>query len=633
MTTNLHAFEAHDLWQVLTLVPGRPLFMTSLYLNYLIGGMNPAYFRWVNAVGLALAGMVLVLLVVAVLERPDSATCFMKLQNRVVAVFLGFLFVTHPLQVHVVLYIWQRQAMMACLFYLSAVATYIIARGGRIRHVSLAYLLTSFLFLGGLTSKENIISLPAVLAAAELTLFRQTYKELARRIAFIALMCFPVLLVYVGINDFLTGPETYKGHRGFVSRLLFFYEISGLSFLEVLLTECRVLFSYLGMIVAPVPDRLPLVYAETISRSLWEPKTTAAACIGVVGLLVAGLGLARKRPVAAFGILFYLLTSLPEAFLIPLFLFFSYRAILPMAGIALILADLFSGLLVWAPNRVVRATIAACLVAPAIYFGFVTTEKAQRWHPLEIWKDDYALLPGPSEYFDKRSYVTILSHYGLAVADTGDIDTPQELFQRAKELAPNYDFAYYGVGYTKFRQGKFDEAAQNFLKVTELKPHMSDPHYWLGLTKARHGKLSEAMEHYRKAIELEAKNARAHFGLAEILAGQGNVSEAVVHYQKAIENKRDFFEAYMGLGSVMLWSGQADKAREFFEKAVALRPDRAEAHAGLGSALLLTVQSHKAVEHLRKALEIRPDLPEAKQDLERALEKLNMPDTAPSRNN
>jgi tetratricopeptide (TPR) repeat protein len=491
-----------------------------------------------------------------------------------------------------------------------------------------AYILTGVLFLAGLMSKENAVSLPAVLAMAELILFRQTYRELVGRIGLIALICVPALVMYTTINGLLTGTETLASHRGFISRLSFFWEISQRGFFEVLLTQCRILFSYLGMIFVPVPEGLPLVYAETVSRSLWDPRSTLAACVGVIGLLGAALGLVRKRPVLSFGILFFVITLVPEAFTVPQFLFFSYRAILPMAGIALILCDICSSLLNWAPNRVARAVVAVCLVALSVYLGSVTLAKAQRWNPLQIWKDDYARLPRLSENVEKRSYVTVLTHYGLALADSGDIATANELFLRAKEIAPLFDFAHLSIGYIRLKQGNLPEATEHFLKVTKLKPKLAEPHYWLGVIKDQQGKLPEAEEHFRKTVELMPRHARAHFALAELTWRQGHVSETITHYQRAIESKPDFFKAYMNLGAVMLRLGRAHEARELFEVSVALRPDRAQAHANLGIASLEVGLIDAAKTHLARALELDPTLALARNYLGAAFERTGETDQA-----
>ncbi len=52
-----HLYASGDLLSIVRLLPQRPLAMTSFYLNYLIWGMDQFFFRLVNAVILALTGL------------------------------------------------------------------------------------------------------------------------------------------------------------------------------------------------------------------------------------------------------------------------------------------------------------------------------------------------------------------------------------------------------------------------------------------------------------------------------------------------------------------------------------------------------------------------------------------------
>ncbi len=160
-----YVFASHNLAAVIGIVPARPLLMGTLYLNYLFTGMDPYAFRLFNAFILACTSTVLMVLSILVLELPGLNLQGTRLEKRVVAVCIGLLFLVHPLQGLVVLYIWQREAIMACFFLFSALGVYVAGRSGKwIRPVP-AYVATSLLFLAGILSKENVITLPVVLVS------------------------------------------------------------------------------------------------------------------------------------------------------------------------------------------------------------------------------------------------------------------------------------------------------------------------------------------------------------------------------------------------------------------------------------------------------------------------------------
>ena len=65
-----HVFASGDLIKVIQICPQRPVSMGSFYLNYLIWGMNPFYFRMVNAVILAMTAFIAALTVILIWRLP-----------------------------------------------------------------------------------------------------------------------------------------------------------------------------------------------------------------------------------------------------------------------------------------------------------------------------------------------------------------------------------------------------------------------------------------------------------------------------------------------------------------------------------------------------------------------------------
>ncbi len=203
-----HLFASHDPARVLELHPGRPVFMLSLYLNYRLFGMDPFWFRVVNVLFLAGEGVALVWLSTVVLGLPQLRVPGNALDKRAVSLALGLLFTVHPLQTFTLLYIWQRAAGMACLFYFAALGVYLSARSGRFRDPTGAYVGTATLFAAAMLSKENPASFPAVLALAEVTLLGQGLRQALKRLPGIALIAAPAVVLYVLFLHGFHGPES-----------------------------------------------------------------------------------------------------------------------------------------------------------------------------------------------------------------------------------------------------------------------------------------------------------------------------------------------------------------------------------------------------------------------------------------
>ena len=220
------AFDRGDVGTVLRKVPWRPLFMLTLYANFVLDGTAPYLYRVFNALFLAAAGAVLVFMIRLALETTLTRQSESARERHLVSLFLGLLFVAHPLQTFVVLYVYQREAILACLFYFSAMAAYVAVRRGRVKHPTVGYGATSLLFLAGLLSKENTITLPITLALADLILFRCPMRTMVRRLLVVAAVCVPPAVVYLAVSHAIQGAESLYDPLE-LNRAINYYKIGG----------------------------------------------------------------------------------------------------------------------------------------------------------------------------------------------------------------------------------------------------------------------------------------------------------------------------------------------------------------------------------------------------------------------
>jgi len=628
IANNIHWFLSHDPRHLITLFPGRVLFMLTLYLNFLLGGMEPFLFRFTNAVALAATGSALVVLITLILDRPDCEIRANPIQKLFIAIMCGLLFVCHPLQVFAVLYIWQGQAVMACFFYFTALCLYIHARSSGFRDRIPALALTGLLFLLGLMTKESVGSLPAVLILAEWLLLWQNGKVFAQRFLTIMLITVSVLLAYYVITGLFTELDTLASHRGFVGRVELFYQLSGRGFLEVLLTQCSVLFSYLYRILTPTLVDSTLHNVHTVPDSILSPPSSAAAVLGIAAMVTVALLLRRKAPIASFGIFFFVVTLIPESVLVPSFMFCSYRAILPMAGILIILSWGVLTLLPWITNRAQQLITAFILLSAVFYLGSVTVSKANRWNPSDFWKDEYSRLPAYSTRIDERSYLMILLGYAEQLASTGDYANSLALLYKARDDFPRCSKVYNSLGSFMTNRGDLEAAAINYLAAIELDPSDAGNHYGLGIARFMQGDLQEAQKHLARAIELNPGDAFANCALGEVYWKKGNSQMAARFFAAAIERRPDLLAPYLNLGTVLMGVGRVHEARDNFQKAVAIDPGSAKAHANLGIALLALNDFPGAVYHLGKSVELEPKLALAHAKLGTAYEILEELDRA-----
>lgn len=616
-------YATHDLAQVISIVPARALFMLSLYANYALTGMDPYYFRLTNTAILAGAGLALAWLILVILAIPSLRAPGTPVEKLSISLLLGLMFVAHPLQTYVVLYDWQREAIMACLFYFAALAVYLGVRSGRFRNESLGYILTAVLFFAGLQSKENLITLPIMMLVGEIVLFRQSFKELLSRSVMIALLTAPPLAAYVLMANSFFGPESQVS-EGMIERLLGQYSYGGVSLAQVLLTEPRVFFSYLLMMVAPLPQWLEFIRAQPISSSLFGTPVTLLALWGLFGLVAAGVALARRYPIISFGIFFCIISVMPESLMIPNYLFFGYRAILPMAGIMMIvaygLAIVFAVAAERTETRVFRPALSTALVFTLICLAAVSFGQAKRWSPLNFWKTPADRLPPYSEELERVAYLDIAVNSSLEFINASKLAEAIDVYGKACNITPESEKAISKIAEEPERGAAYQAATEKLLKNFADKPDRTSGLLMnLGVVLASIGNIPEAINQYKRAIEIWPYSAIIYVNLGATLEASNNLMEAMQEYEKAILVDPKCVVAYNALAAALKKSRFLPEAIDLYREVVQLEPDSAVAYKNLGLALEEAGEFPDAATQYRKALELDPKSAEAHVNLGRTL--------------
>ncbi len=180
------------------------------------------------------------------------------------------------------------------------------------------YALCGACALAAFATKENTAVLPITFLLYDLFFIQGISAVSAKRVLKLAVLPVAIVLVLGLIyTDFSLQRAIYEsGVRPF-------------SPLERLLTQGRVLFFYVSLLLYPIPSRLTFLHDIDISRSLFDPWTTLAAIVGIVLCLLFAAVKARRYPLLSFAILFFVLNHLIEGTVIPLELIFEHRNYIP----------------------------------------------------------------------------------------------------------------------------------------------------------------------------------------------------------------------------------------------------------------------------------------------------------------
>lgn len=403
----------------------RPLSMLSFALNYRLSGLDPFYFKLTNLLLHVLSGLVLYRVICLLLgpgctARPATAE---PNWGRQVALAVTAAWLLHPLNLTTVLYVVQRMTGLASLFVLLGVLAYLSARApGRSRPARLGLLYAGVGGCGllGALCKETAVLLPLFLLVVELTLReRRSDPDLRRdlRWFFLATLAAPGVLLLLTLA---LDPDL----------VLRAYDVRSFSLTERLLTQARVLWFYLSLLIWPTPERLGFYHDDfTLSVGLLAPPTTALALAGLAGLLALGWGLRRRAPLVTFGIAWFLAGHLLESTFLSLELVHEHRNYLPMVGP---LVACFG--LLFARQSQLRLSRLAAFALVAL-LGIQTSARAIQWQE----RVGHALLEVEHHPRSSQAHYELgrlLHHIYTETKSAEVLARSQSHFERAAELDP-----------------------------------------------------------------------------------------------------------------------------------------------------------------------------------------------------
>lgn len=515
----------------------------SFALNYRIGGDNVLGFHLVN-LAIHILNAVLVFSVVALTfktprmeERGPAGQSTWP--GAAVGLTAALLFAAHPVQTQAVTYLSQRFASLATLFYLLTLFLFIRWRLSRERGEGPGaglYLLSLGTAVMAQMTKEIAFTLPFVVLLYEFIFFGNTLA-LKRRIAHLA----PFLLTTAIIPALLFLPSAATGVAeksiGESMRALQIHELGNLSRHDYLITQFRVIVTYLRLIVLPVNQNFE--YDYPIYSSILDPAPLISL-IFLLGLLALALyALYRSGRSAnpysrlgAFGVFWFFITLSIESSVIPIqHVIFEHRLYLPSAGIAMVAGALICHLFERLRRSGVRVGLR--LFATVVLIGTVVPLGVAAYRRNALWKDPIALYKDSVKKSPER--VPAHTFLGVAYLEKGETHKAIEEFRTSIRLKPDDWVARYSLGNAYVDLGEMDRAITEFKTVLEIKPDDVKSLNNLGTAYYIKGLLEASLTQYIKVLRYRPDHPEAHYNLSLVYKDLGRPERASFHYRKYLE--------------------------------------------------------------------------------------------------
>lgn len=593
----------------------QPLTMASLMLDRVVEGAlsggytrhaEPFIFHFANILLHGCNAALVFLLVLGLTRRSGTA------------LFCGLLFAVHPLNVEVVSWVSQRKAVLATLFALLAVMSYVrFARTNR-PHWYIAVVAT---YLAGILAKPTGLLLPLVFVLMDVwPLGRDVRRHAREKVPLFVLAAIGGWIAYVS-QTHAVDLTRQEGHRPF-----------GIT----ALVACHNLSFYTAKMILPI--RLCPEYLMPDESVVSLGNATFLLSVIAVALFITTCAWAYRRGIA-------FAWTLPIAFLLMI-----GPTLTPVRFTHTIAADRFAytpliiAIVLLAEFLVRRITPSAASItrrgAPVIGAIVITLFALLTVRQQSVWRDSYAYYNAVIARFPDAP----AGHYGLGNAAIGEYhrlaasDQPDAEERRAKSLQnaqaeyhraikadPEYCYAYYRLGHIEIIRGNLAEG------ITIIERGLSQPnadpegYLFLGLARTHAGQYAQAVDPYERFLAYQPANVEARKNLANAFLRTGRAAESLPHFEKLYELDPTDLDGRQNWGVALIMVGRAEEAVDRLQVVVSLRaeltsqendPTRlerakaklADARFTLAGALAIAGADNEALAELTAAIELNPAL-------------------------
>jgi tetratricopeptide (TPR) repeat protein len=370
--------------------------------------------------------------------------------------------------------------------------------------------------------------------------------------------------ILVAGGFFVLGGEFDKITRGYDQR---FFTMG-----ERLLTQPRVIWFYLSILLYPMPARLNITHDFTISTGLFQPCTTLPAIVGLSMLLTVGLLLVKRQPMTSFAILFFLLNHVVESSIIPLEMVYEHRNYLPSMFLFVPVAMGLRKLLDHFRNR--RQSLYYLLVVSGIgvimAWGIGTYLRNAVWQTEEtLWRDAAVKSPHARRPLHNLAW----GYYER----TGQMDAAYALYAQAATLRihsrAGQALSFNNMANIHYRRGEFKKAAALWQEAMNHDPDNPNYRYRCSLALFKAGDLGKAIQSTDNLIDMGQRRGDALVLKGRALLWQKHPRRALDCFQEAFRDHRQSPLLANNLGITLMIMGHYFQAENLFEYAHGLAPD------------------------------------------------------------
>ena len=388
--------------------PMREIGYVSFALQVQLFGYGVESFRIVNILLHSVAGFLVMILsaqIMSISKVYEDAR-----QITFISFIVGALFIVLPLNSQPVIYIVQRVTLLACVFALLTIVSYIALRcsEGLARKILFSTLCVIGI-AGGLMSKQNYVTIFPVIVLLEVLLLQGIRKSTIKHI--LLLMLSAVMLL--NLIDFAFSFGIFAAIDQATRTL------DTISRWEYFSHQLPILWMYIYKFFVPYP----LLLEYGVTRYTWSDWQVWLSFFAFLGLFFTLYSLRNRIPVFVFLISSYFITHSLESSLFPITdLVFEHRTYLPNVFLALAAVLLLFKVTARKPKVFASLSLAAIIGFSSITYGRIALWK----EPMEFYRQNLTHVENNPRaygalallYAHDRNYLASDHWYSIAIQES-----------------------------------------------------------------------------------------------------------------------------------------------------------------------------------------------------------------------
>ncbi|MEO0586189.1 MAG: tetratricopeptide repeat protein [Planctomycetota bacterium] len=582
----------------------RPLPQLTLILNWELEGDEPRGWHLVNIAVHAATAVLLFFLTLQLVEawrrhdkQPAEPSDASPTAPALFAAGVALLWVVHPLGTTATAYIIQRhESMMAMGFVAAQLGLSLSARATSKAAVAGWGVFAIVAAFAAVSSKQVAVVLPLVAFTMDRCFFERSWLGPLRKRWWLhlGLLAASVWLVAAGFGD-ATAPGDDNTGIG----------VGGLNgAITYLLSQGEVIVTYLRLVIVPAP--LVFDYGEGWGGAFPDrPITWITTCAVVgVGLAVSLVGIARNRVWGWLAMSFYLILA-PTSSLMPIHdLYFEHRMYLPLAAVLalLVLGMHAAARRTTSPAAANKLSIAVVLGMAVPFAALTVLRNTEYSSGIAIWSTVTERAPE-----NPRGWYNVGQH----LERVERMDEAEFAYRRAIDIKPDHARSLNNLGKILAERGQLDTAQDLLERATETS-NIALHHYNLAEVYRQQARLDESIAKLHDTLELDGDNAKALNSLGFLTLTRGQVDQGVELLEAAYASDPMLPAARNNLATAYVQTGRWPQAASLLDELNTLdgRPEDLPRNAGLEmlQARLLAGAPDDTVRDPARAMRIIADL-------------------------